>query len=101
MKFIKLLLLLSCFQFSNTGYAAQKVGKTVVVKTSSISGQVFVVTKGSENIKLALVEVSAIPEKEMLQHLNALQPERIKLFNELQLAQKESDAARRSNEMGL
>ena len=31
----------------------------------SISGQVFVVTKGRDNIKMALVEVAAIPEKDV------------------------------------
>lgn len=92
MKFIKYLLL-SCFLLSNTAYAAQKTGKAAI-KTSSISGQVFIVTKGAENIKLALVEVSAIPEREMLQHVNATQDVKKKLLNEVLLARKEASVAR-------
>lgn len=35
----------------------------------SISGQVFIVTNGRDNIKLALVEVAAIPENDLLQYI--------------------------------
>jgi len=41
------------------------------VALSVISGQVFIVTKGRANIKLALVEVSAISEKDLSQYLKA------------------------------
>ncbi len=35
----------------------------------TVSGQVFIVTKGRDNIKLALVEVAAIPENLLLEHI--------------------------------
>ena len=37
--------------------------------SKTLSGQVFVVTQGRENVKLALVEVIAISESEMAEHL--------------------------------
>lgn len=65
---------------------------------ANISGQVFVVTKGRENIKLALVEVAAIPEKDIMQHLNAKRSNRLEqqkaLTPELESAKKEADAAK-------
>jgi hypothetical protein len=42
-----------------------------------ISGQVFVVTKGMGNIKLALVEVGAVPEEEFDQYLKTKQSKKI------------------------
>ncbi len=47
--------------------AAQKSKK--ITKDTVVSGQVFIVTKGSENIRLALVVVSAIPYIDMQAHL--------------------------------
>lgn len=63
----------------------------------NISGQVFVVTQGKENIKLALVKISAIPENDIIQYLNAshgngLEQQKI-LLPELEFAKKESDMA--------
>lgn len=63
----------------------------------NISGQVFVVTQGKESIKLALVKVSAITEKDIIQYLNAshgngLEQQKI-LLPELEFAKKESDMA--------
>lgn len=67
------------------------------VKSSKISGQVFVVTQGRENIKLALVEILAIPEKNIIQHLKAKQINRLEqlkiLMPELEEAKKIADAA--------
>ncbi|MBL8524228.1 MAG: c-type cytochrome [Betaproteobacteria bacterium] len=51
-------------------------------KPEIVSGQVFVVTSGRDNIKLALVEVRAIPEKVLLEHFL----ERKKSLNERQRA---------------
>ena len=39
--------------------------------TGDLNGQVFVVTKGADNIKLGLVEVSVIPEQTMLDYIEA------------------------------
>ncbi len=47
-------------------------------KKVEITGQVFVVTKGQQNIKLALVNVVAIPEKEMIQYMGIAHKEGIK-----------------------
>ena len=38
-----------------------------------VTGSVFIVTKGKENIKLGLVQVTAIPEQAVLGHLQRLQ----------------------------
>lgn len=40
-------------------------------KNTHIAGQIFIVTKGQEAIKLALVEVVAVPEKGMIEYINA------------------------------
>jgi hypothetical protein len=72
MKFITYLMMLSCFLLSNNIYAAQKIEKAEALKTSSISGQVFVVTKGSENIKLALVWLDNEPTPVKCQQPNNL-----------------------------
>lgn len=48
---------------------ASSKSKAKVSAPVILSGQIFVVTKGRDNIKLALVEVAAIPEDEMLAHL--------------------------------
>lgn len=63
----------------------------------NISGQVFVVTQGKENIKLALVEVGAIPEKDITQYLstkhsNGLEQQKA-LMPELESAKKEAVTA--------
>lgn len=52
---------------------AAKTKETVApsVVLSVLSGQVFIVTKGRANIKLALVEVSAISEKDLIQYLKS------------------------------
>lgn len=100
MKFIKYLLL-ACLLLSNAGYAAQKSGKNAGVKTRSISGQVFVVTKGGENIKLALVGVFAITESEFLQYLAASTSIKRGAQDKLILAEneeKESRAAKKAAE---
>lgn len=75
------------------GEAEKKLAEKV-----SLTGQIFVVTKGRENIKLALVEVAAIPEKDMMQHLNAKYSNRLEqlkpLTPNLELVKKEADAAK-------
>lgn len=79
--------------------AANKTSSTTSarVKSSNISGQVFIVTQGRENIKLALVEISAIPEKDIIQYLdakhrNGLEQQKV-LMPELESAKKEYEAA--------
>jgi hypothetical protein len=86
-------LILPCILFSNGALAAQKTGKPVASKPSSITGQVFVVTRTRESIKLALVEVLAIPEQEFLQQIEA--PKKLKLDVEsaAALAKQEYDQA--------
>ncbi|MFA6203367.1 MAG: hypothetical protein WC710_09320 [Gallionella sp.] len=94
MKFITYLLL-SCFFFSNAGYAAQNnvKTKTKAKQTGSISGQVFVVTKGGESVKLALVGVSAIPEKQIIEYLSTSQNLRRESFNKYISIRKEAEDA--------
>lgn len=63
----------------------------------NISGQVFVVTQGKENIKLALVEVGAIPEKDITQsimskHSTGLEQQK-ELKTKLESAKKSANAA--------
>lgn len=80
------------------GFAHQaEASKKNAVKNVSISGQVFVVTKGRENIKLALVDVAAIPEKELLQylknqHARGLEQQK-NLIPEVESAKGEAEAA--------
>ena len=64
---------------------------------TTVSGQVFVVTKSRDNIKLALVQVAAIPEKDMLEHLkkaheNGSEKQRL-LMPKLEAAEKDFKAA--------
>src|SRR5437773_5440602 len=40
---------------------------------TTVTGSVFIVTKGKENIKLGLVQVSAIPPQAVLKYLQRLQ----------------------------
>lgn len=56
----KVILMLLLSVVSSSAMAAKRV---------NITGQVFVVTQGRQNIKLALVEISAIPEKVMIKHI--------------------------------
>ena len=63
---------MACLLVVTTGaYAAEKEKKSSTKKQFELSGQVFVVTKGRENIKLALVEISVIAEKDVNQYLKA------------------------------
>lgn len=63
----------------------------------NISGQVFIVTKGRDNIKLALVEVAAIPESDLLASIKAKHASGIEqqkpLVPAYASAKKEADAA--------
>lgn len=43
-------------------------GKPKEIKLVELSGQVFIVTRGRDNIKLALVNIYAFPEKDVFQH---------------------------------
>lgn len=90
--------MLTCILLVNTAHAAQKTGKAVVTKTSSIAGQVFVVTKGGENIKLALVGVSAIPEKQIREYLSTSQNLKREVLDKMVSAKKEWQAATLSKE---
>lgn len=57
------------------------------IKTGKLTGQVFVVTKGSGNIKLGLVEVSAIPESDVMEYIEKkrkfISSEKIRISREL------------------
>lgn len=65
--FVAVLLLIS-----GSVYADQKSEKIITKKDAAvISGQVFIVTKGAANIRLALVDVVAIPEKEISAYFKA------------------------------
>ena len=78
-------LIAALFLASNVVYAEQKSKKkpreNATVKSENqiatkrenavVSGQVFIVTKGGANIKLALVEVSVISEKEIQEYIKA------------------------------
>ncbi len=44
-------------------------------KETEVSGEVFIVTKGAENIKLGGVSVSVIPENLVKGHIEGLKPE--------------------------
>jgi hypothetical protein len=65
--------------------------------TGEIKGEVFVVTKGAQNIKLALVEVSAIPEKDIKEFVDKkstlVETERKKLEGKYDSANKEYQIA--------
>lgn len=82
-------LLVGC---GNQGEAEKKL-----VEKVSITGQVFVVTKGRENIKLALVDVVAIPEKELSQYIKSQHDKGIEqqtvIFPRLEPAKKAASAA--------
>lgn len=80
---IVVLLLTACGKQDSAQHAASLshvASPAVSLKNASISGQVFVVTQGRENIKLALVEVTAIPDKEFL---TFLEPKRINKHEQL------------------
>lgn len=65
----------------------------------TMSGQVFVVTKGRDNIKLALVEVAVIPESVMVDHIQKKHAfgliQQRRMEPQLISAMKEADASAR------
>lgn len=73
-------ILLGCGQNDSTQKTSVSESATPAIKnqttlpkpTIGISGQVFVVTKGRENIKLALVEVAAISESVMIEYVKSI-----------------------------
>jgi hypothetical protein len=44
-------------------------------RTGSIRGSIFIVTRGGDNVKLGLVEMSAIPTKDAVEHLKKIDAE--------------------------
>jgi len=88
-------LMLSCIFVSNAGYAVQNKVSELSGKTAAISGQVFIATKGGENIKLSLVDVTAISEKKMLNFLASSQTKRRTLLDNSDSAAKEFTAAKK------
>lgn len=90
------ILLIGCSRVDTTPNGSSTVsGKSAVLAT--MSGQVFVVTKGRANIKLALVDVAAIPEKNMAGFLakkreNGIEQQKL-LMPKLELAVKETQTA--------
>ena len=69
-----------------------------------VSGQVFIVTKGRDNIKLALVEVAALPEDLLLDHIQKKRSlglaQRSQMAPELVSAMKEALVARKAADAG-
>jgi hypothetical protein len=67
-------------------------------KENKISGQIFIATKGGENIKLALVTVFAIPENKMQSYINEKKSNAIvqknKLISTIDLPRKELEQAK-------
>lgn len=71
---VLIVLLAGCGNQGDAGKkASENEDKKNILANVNISGQIFVITKGRENIKLALVNVVAIPEKEFVSHIKALQ----------------------------
>lgn len=62
-----------------------------------VNGQIFIVTKGQQNIKLGLVEVRAIPEaeakKEIAKRLDLFKANALKMLPDYRRTKKEKDAA--------
>lgn len=77
--------------------AAPKVVAPVKIPDVVVQGQVFIVTKGGNNIKLALVNVAAYKEKDMLAQFDKTweteQDERAHAVVRIEEAKKASDAA--------
>ncbi len=78
--------------------AAPSKSKVKALVEVTVSGQIFIVTKGRDNIKLALVHVAAIPENKMLEHIKKKHDYGIEQQNqltpELEAAKREADAAK-------
>lgn len=68
---------------------------TLFVREMKVDGEIFVVTQGRENFKLALVEVCAIPEKKILDWIDAKET---KAKIEIVKAKKTNDFARRERD---
>ena len=67
-------------------------------KETEISGEVFVVTQGAGNYKLGLVEISAIPEKDIQPFVTALQ---LKEAEEIKTAQAAYDKAKKDTDSAI
>lgn len=63
----------SLFVFAVMATSTCAASRTSKVTLSELSGQIFIVTRSRANIKLALVGVTAIPEKEAVAWLRAAQ----------------------------
>lgn len=66
-----------------------------------ITGQVFVVTQGKDNIKLALVAVGAIPQKEFDQYLKAKQSKKLEQQKLLSPKYEQAKSRLLNSERGL
>ena len=92
------LALLGCDERSpSKSSEATKSPPSAPVAKVPVSGQAFIVTKGRQNIKLALVEVIAIPEKDVLEHIKAKRAEgrekQALLLPQVERAKKEAGSA--------
>ena len=80
-----------------TASAASSKSKVKASVPVTVSGQIFIVTKDRENIKLAFAKVAAIHEKEMLEHLKKKHGDSIEqrehLKSKLEAAIQEEEAA--------
>ncbi len=93
------IILAGCMFFTlPTASAAPSKSNVKVSADVTVSGQIFIVTKGRDNIKLALVNVAAISEKEMLEHIKRKHDYGIEQQNQLtpklEAAMREVDAAK-------
>ena len=65
-------------------------------KETTLSGQVFIVTKGGENIKLGLVEVQLLDKQQVKDFLQKMQPQ---IDLEIASRKREYDAAKTNDEI--
>jgi hypothetical protein len=77
------------------------VSLTACNSQGELKGNIFIVTNGAQNLKLGLVDVRVIPEKEMLAYMTAKKPQvdsRIaKITSEYQTAKVAFDAATKAD----
>lgn len=92
MKIVIFLMLLTLLS-PRLGEAEGNIESITSSKKRAISGQVFIVTKGGESIKLGLVDISLIPKKRMLDHLAQSESARLEANDNWTSASREFMAA--------
>ena len=89
--------LIAALLLAGCGNQAESGNNKSANESITLAGQVFVVTMGKANIKLALVEVSVIPEKDIVdylkaKHSNGLEQQKV-LMPELDLAKEAANSS--------